>query len=78
MNLTELKKRIARWEDLHTELKEWPAHSEDLAAGLVAFANTDGGQLVIGVDQNHRIVGVSDADRVMRDVDNVAANPDNS
>jgi len=74
MNLLELQERISRWEDLHTEFKEWPVQPDDLAASLVAFANTDGGQLIIGVTNNRVIVGVDDADRVTRDVDNVATN----
>jgi ATP-dependent DNA helicase RecG len=74
MNLSELYERIARWEDLHTEFKEWPVHPDDLAASLVAFANTDGGQLIFGVSNNRPIVGVEDSDRVTRDVDNVAVN----
>jgi ATP-dependent DNA helicase RecG len=74
MNLSELYERIARWEDLHTEFKEWPVHPDDLAASLVAFANTDGGQLIFGVSNNRLIVGVEDSDRVTRDVDNVAVN----
>ena len=74
MNLTELKQRIARWEDLHTEFKQWPVQPDDLAVALVAFANTDGGQLILGVDKNRNLLGVDDADRVTRDVDNIAAN----
>lgn len=75
MDLLELRERIARWEDLHTEFKEWPVHPDDLAASLVAFANTDGGQLILGVANKDRaIVGIEDQDHVTRDVDNVAAN----
>jgi len=72
MDLTELRQRIARWEDLHTEFKEWPIHPDKLAAALVAFANTDGGQLILGVSEAREIVGVEDADAVTRAVDNVA------
>jgi len=74
MNLVELEERISRWEGLHTEFKEWPIHPDDLAAGLVAFANTDGGQLILGVSESREIKGVQDPDRVARDVDNVAVN----
>src|SRR5687767_2782057 len=31
---------------------------EDIAEGLVAFANADGGELLIGVEDNGRISGV--------------------
>jgi ATP-dependent DNA helicase RecG len=74
MNLSELHERIARWENLHTEFKEGPVHPDDLAASLVAFANTDGGQLIFGVANNRLMVGVEDSDRLTRDVDNVAVN----
>lgn len=72
MNLTELRERIARWENLHTEFKEWPVHPDKLAVALVALANTDGGQLVLGVSEDREIAGVGDADAVGRKVDNVA------
>jgi len=72
MDLTGLRERIARWEDLHTEFKEWPVHPDDLAAELVAFANTDGGQLVLGVSESREILGLDDADAAARTVDNVA------
>lgn len=73
MNLDELQQRIDRWEDLHTEFKAGPIRPDDLAATLVAFANTDGGQVVFGVSEERRIVGVEDADALTRQVDNVAA-----
>ncbi len=74
MDPQELQQRISQWEDLHTEFKEWPVHPDKLAAALVAFANTDGGQLILGVNERREIVGVGDADRIARDVDNVALN----
>lgn len=72
MNSNELQGRIARWEDLRTEFKEWPAHSDDLAAALTAFANTDGGQLILGVNKARQVIGVADADRVMQNLDSIA------
>jgi ATP-dependent DNA helicase RecG len=74
MELDELKERILRWENLHTEFKEWPVHPDDLAAGIVAFANTDGGQLIHGIADNRQIIGVENPDAVERTVDNVAYN----
>ncbi|MEJ5310779.1 MAG: RNA-binding domain-containing protein [Anaerolineae bacterium] len=72
MDLWELQQRIARWEDLHTEFKALDAHTDDIAAALVAFANTDGGQLIFGVDNNRAIIGVDDPDRLMQRVDQIA------
>lgn len=74
MNVAELQERILRWEDLHTEFKEWPVAPDDLAATIVAFANTDGGQFVLGVANDRSVRGVDNSDRVTRDVDNVALN----
>ncbi|HZV51067.1 MAG TPA: RNA-binding domain-containing protein [Candidatus Dormibacteraeota bacterium] len=74
MDLIELRERVSRWEDLHTEFKERVDNPDDLAASLVAFANTDGGQLVIGVRRDRTIVGVADADAEHRRVDMVAYN----
>jgi len=72
MDLRELRERIARGENHHTEFKQWPIHSDDLAASLVAFTNTDGGELFLGVSDEGQILGVPDPDQVMRQVDNVA------
>jgi ATP-dependent DNA helicase RecG len=72
MNLLILQHRIEKWEDVHTEFKQWPIHNDDLAASLVAFANTDSGQLILGVAKDHIIRGVDDADKTMQRVDQVA------
>lgn len=74
MDISDLKERVARGEDLHTEFKEGLIHPNRLAKSLVCFANTDGGQLIIGVSDNRKIVGVEDTDSVARQIDNVATN----
>ena len=74
MDWHKLQQRIARWEDLHTEFKEWPVHNDLVAASLVAFANTDGGQFILGVDKTHQIVGIDDADALMQRIDQIAYN----
>jgi len=76
MNLAELTTRLEKGEDLHTEFKEWPIHPDDLAPSIVAFANTDGGQVILGVDNQGRVLGIDDneVDRATRLVDNVAFN----
>ena len=72
MNLTELYERIHSGENLRTELKEWPLHPGDLAAEMVAFANADGGLLILGVNRQGKPVGLDDPDQVGQFVDNVA------
>ena len=74
MDITELRERILRWENLHTDFKERIFSPDELAKDLVCFANTDGGQLIIGVAKDRTSKGVDDPDRVNRDVDNVAFN----
>ena len=58
MQITELHRLLETWEDLHTEFMESSAHEDDLSAALVAFANTDGGRLILGISNNHQIKGV--------------------
>jgi len=72
MDLSALQERIRTWENLHTEFKEWPINAASCAESLVAFANTDGGQFILGVDKNKQVTGVPDADRAMQWVDNIA------
>jgi ATP-dependent DNA helicase RecG len=74
MDWLELQQRIEKWEDLHTEFKQGSIEPDDLAASLVAFANTDGGQMIFGVTEQRRVIGVKDPDEWMRKVDNVALN----
>ncbi|MGD9100588.1 MAG: putative DNA binding domain-containing protein [Anaerolineae bacterium] len=74
MDWQKLQQRIARWEDLHTEFKEWPVHNDVLTASLVAFANTDGGQLILGVDKTRHVVGIDDTDAAMQRIDQIAYN----
>ncbi|MHB0875041.1 MAG: RNA-binding domain-containing protein [Anaerolineae bacterium] len=72
MDEIELQQRIATWEDLHTEFKQWPVAPSDIAAAIVSFANTDGGRLILGVSNDRRVLGVDDTDRVAQTMDQVA------
>ena len=74
MDVDELFERIRKGEDLHTEFKERCPDNEDLSREIVAFANTDGGQIIIGVGDDGNIVGVEDVDMVLKRVDDVAYN----
>ena len=70
----DLAARIAKGENLHTEFKGQLPHPDDLAAALVAFANTDGGDVFLGVDDAGGTPGVADVDRTAQRVDSVAYN----
>ena len=73
MDRHELIKRIEKKEDIHTEFKR-TINREDLAKAITCFANTDGGQIVIGVEDNGNIAGVEDTDSLMRKVDDISFN----
>jgi hypothetical protein len=72
MKLAELKERIAKWEDLHTDFKERFDSNRELAKDLVCFANTDGGQIIFGISSDKHIVGVDDPDWLFNKVDDIA------
>lgn len=74
MDRLELQERILKWEDLHTEFKESLPDNETLAKSIVCFANTDGGQLIIGVSSSGDYIGVENPDDAMRRIDDVAFN----
>lgn len=58
MNLSLLKK-IDEGEHQQQDFKYCINDSKKIAKSLVAFANTDGGRLLIGVKDNGKIVGIS-------------------
>lgn len=56
---TYLHKLIARGEHQQQDFKYCINDSKKIAKSLVAFANTDGGRLLIGVKDNGKIAGIS-------------------
>lgn len=52
-----------RREDQSTEFKE--TYVDDIKKTVVAFANTDGGTIFVGVDDSGRVVGVDDVDKTI-------------
>ncbi|MDL5157469.1 RNA-binding domain-containing protein [Actinomycetospora termitidis] len=72
MTPDELRAQIARWEDPHTDFKQAVGATAELAKDFVCFANTDGGQVVVGVAEGGEVVGVPDVDRLLLQVDDVA------
>ncbi len=57
MDLAELKRLISRGEGLYLEFKKKANHPEKIIKELVAFANTGGGLLVLGVDDDGTVSG---------------------
>ncbi|QDD89667.1 RNA-binding domain-containing protein [Pseudomonas oryzihabitans] len=62
MTLAELKQILARGEDSRHQFKRDFSNIDALTAELVAFANTAGGYLLIGVDDSGAISGLSGTD----------------
>lgn len=60
MNWLEILERIDRGEDEHTELKRGAGDLGPIGRSIAAFANTEGGLVVLGVDDAQTILGVRD------------------
>lgn len=58
----ELRGILARGEDSHHQFKGDFSHVDGLAAELIAFANTGGGELFIGVRDDGEVSGLTRAD----------------
>ena len=61
-SLTELTEKIYLGEDSTIELKRELPHRESLADEMAAFANANGGVILIGVNDDSEIVGMDRQD----------------
>ena len=59
---SELMRLVRGGEDTFLELKVKLSNPEKIAQGIVALANTGGGLIVFGVNDNMRVEGVDDAE----------------
>jgi len=55
-------------EDQNTEWKE--SWRDEYLKGIVAFANTNGGTLFIGVDDRGKVKGLDDAEKLLEKIPN--------
>ena len=74
MNEFELRELINQGEGHHLEFKREEEKNPDFAKTIVAFANADGGKILIGVADNGEIIGVNNSDETMRRIDDIAYN----
>ena len=51
-------------EELTTEFKR--EFTSDLNKEVIAFANTDGGKILIGIDDDGNVIGIADVDKVLQ------------
>ena len=75
METTELIEALGRGEDSRHQFKENIHNADSLAAELVAFSNSDGGQLFLGVDDSGNVTGLTSLDvaRLNQLISNVAS-----
>ncbi|MGH9900290.1 MAG: AlbA family DNA-binding domain-containing protein, partial [Pyrinomonadaceae bacterium] len=64
----ELMRLVRGGEDTFLELKVKLSNPEKIAQGIVALANTGGGLIVFGVNDNMRVEGVDDAEEVREEL----------
>jgi ATP-dependent DNA helicase RecG len=69
-----LFERIAAGEDSFTEFKREIESPDAFASELIAFANTGGGQILVGVDNAGTIFGVDDPQRTEERIINIGRN----
>lgn len=74
MDKLELFERIAGGEDSFTEFKREIESPDALAAELIAFANSGGGQILVGVDDAGMVAGVDDPQRTEERILNIGRN----
>lgn len=60
MTIDEIKKIIQNGENSYIEFKEEETKAKELAEEMVAFSNSDGGMILIGVDDKGNIKGIKD------------------
>ncbi len=65
MEWSDIRARIEAGEDLHTELKRGVGDLKEIGKAICAFANTEGGVIILGVDDGGTVLGVKeDAEKV--------------
>jgi ATP-dependent DNA helicase RecG len=69
----ELVRLLRGGEDTYLELKVRFSNAEKITAEIIALANTDGGAIIFGVNDQLRIEGVDDVESVEEELRNICA-----
>ena len=67
MEWLDILQRIGAGDDQHTEFKRGVGDLSAIGKALCAFANGDGGLIVVGIDDSGRIVGVNEDSDVLQE-----------
>lgn len=73
MTVSELHKIISRGEDSKTQFKRQFNSIDALAAEIAAMLNSDGGQIIVGVDDSGEIIGVEDVRKLNQWISNACS-----
>ncbi|MCX7725778.1 MAG: putative DNA binding domain-containing protein [Chitinispirillaceae bacterium] len=65
---------IKEGENHYVEFKREDENNKDFAKTIVAFANSDGGRIFIGIDNDGTILGVTETEKNLRRIDDIAFN----
>ena len=60
MEWPDIRRRIEAGEDRHTEFKRGLGDLSAIGRAMCAFANTEGGLIILGVEDNRTITGVKE------------------
>ena len=74
MNRRELKELIEEGETIQCEFKRLFTTPEKIVKEMIAFANTKGGHILFGVDDNGEVVGVDSEKAETEMINNAAKN----
>lgn len=69
MDINLLRKWVSRGEDDRLEFKLKANHPEKIIREMVAFANTHGGHLIVGVSDDRKIIGVKHPEEARFQID---------
>ena len=72
MDKLALYERIAQGENSFTEFKQDISQRSDFAAEMIAFANTEGGKIFVGIEDDGNIVGVQNPKEIERSIIDIA------
>jgi ATP-dependent DNA helicase RecG len=73
--INKIKENLNRIRNTETQNIEYkPSWRDEFLKVIVAFANKDGGELIIGVDDNSNLIGVKKSEKLLEDIPNKIRN----